>query len=90
MKDVVIERIEFYKCELEKIKENKLNKTINECVKVIDIFVKNINNYSINEEYESLLILACKLEKVKNEINKLNNDINRLTEGLELFLKIYD
>ena len=93
MKDIIVERIEFYKCELEEIKENKLNKlnkTINECDKVIDIFAKNINNYSINEEYESFLILACKLEKIKNEINKLNSDINSLVEGLELFLKIYD
>ena len=90
MKDIVVERVEYYKRELEKIKENELNKTINECIKTIDIFAKNINNYSINEEYESFLILACKLEKIKNEVNKIDDVISRLSEGLEIFLKIYD
>ena len=93
MKDIIVERIEFYKYELEEIKENKLNKlnkVINECDKIIDIFMENINDYCIDDEYENFLILSCKLEKIRNEINKLNNDINGLTEGLELFLKIYD
>ena len=40
MKDIVVESVEYYKKELEKIKENELNKTINDCIKTIDIFAK--------------------------------------------------
>ena len=90
MKDIVIERIQDYKCELEKIKENKLDKTINECDKVLEIFVKSIDEYSIDEEFESLLIIACKLERIKNEASKLDDAVSKLVEDLEIFLKIYD
>ena len=90
MKDIVVERIQDYKRDLEKIKKNKLDKTINEFDKFIDIFTENINDYNIYEEYENFLILSCKLEKIKNEVNKIDNAVSRLSEGLEIFLKIYD
>ena len=91
MKDIVIERIEYYKSDLEKLKDNKLDKAINECEKVIDLILKDINNYDIDKEYEKLLILSCKLENVKNEVDKLNNIItSKLIEDLKIFLKIYD
>ena len=90
MKDIVIERIQDYKRDLEKLKDSKLDKVINECDKVLEIFTKNIDDYSIDEEFESLLILACRLERIKNEVNKLDDVVSRLSEGLEIFLKIYD
>ena len=90
MKDIVIETIQDYKRDLEKLKDSKLDKIINECDKFIDMFAKNIDDYCIDDEYENFLILSCKLEKIKNEINKIDDAVSRLSEGLELFLKIYD
>ena len=90
VKGIVIERIQDYKADLGKLKGNKLDKAINECDKTIELFLKNIENYSIDEEYINFLKLLCKLEKIKDEVNKLN-DINRkLIEDLKIFLKIYD
>ena len=90
MKDIVIETIQDYRCDLEKIKKNKLDKTINECDKAIDTLLKNIDDYNIDREYEKFLLFLCKLEKVKNEVGRLNYIINSLTNDLEIFLKIYD
>jgi len=90
VKDIIIERIQDCKNDLEKIKGNRLNKVINECDKFIDIFAENINDYCIDDEYMNFLILMCKLEKVKGEVNRVGNIVNKLIEDLRIFLKIYD
>ena len=90
MEDIVVESLQYYKCELEKVKKNRLDKTINECEKTIELIIKNIDDYSIDKEFESLLILVCKIEKIKDEVNKLDDVVSRLAIDLEMLLKIYD
>ena len=90
VKNIVVEAIQDYKRDLEKLRDNKLDKTINECDKTIELFLKNIDNYSINEEYLNFLKLSCKLEKIKDEVRKLDNVVGRLIKSLKLFIKMYD